>query len=48
MDKYEKVRMTFTMPENVETMLREFSEKTGLKMSTIVEKGILLFIKENE
>lgn len=48
MKKYKKIRMTFTIPENVEQILREISETTGLKMSTIIEKGILLFQKESK
>lgn len=47
MKKSRKVRMTFSFPIEIEVILRELADKTGLKMSMIVEKGINLF-KENQ
>lgn len=41
-------RVNFSIKKEIEEALRSLANKTGLKMSTIVEKGILLFKKENE
>jgi ribulose kinase len=41
MNKEKVVRMTFTLPEGVEKILRKLAAKTGLKMSKIVENGII-------
>ncbi len=38
-DKHKKI--TFTLPESTIAILIELGKKTGLKMSTIVNKGIL-------
>ena len=43
-----RVRMTFMLPETVENTLRELSEKTGLKLSKIVENGINLVDREGK
>lgn len=48
MKKSKKVRMTFIFPDSVETVLRDFAEKSGLKMSKIVERAVLNYIKTNE
>jgi len=48
MHKYKKIRMTFILPENVEQILRKLSDKTDLKLSKIVEKGILMFEEKNK
>lgn len=42
-EKVKRVRLTFMLPENVEIILRNLSESSGLKMSKIVENGILIF-----
>lgn len=42
------IRINVTLTKETEELLRSLANKTGLKMSTIVEKGILLFKKENE
>ena len=47
MKKSRKVRMTFSFPIEIEVILRELADKTGLKMSMIVEKGILI-LSNNE
>lgn len=41
-------RLNFTIKIDIEKKLRHLSNQTGLKMSTIVENGILLLIKEYE
>lgn len=46
MKKYKIVRMTFTLPENIVEILRTLAEKTGMKMSKIVERGIKHFSNE--
>lgn len=35
-----KIRMTFSVSSELEKLLREISKRTGLKMSTIVEKAV--------
>jgi len=40
-----KIRMTFSVSAELEKMLRELSQKTGLKMSTIVEMAIKMWEK---
>jgi hypothetical protein len=39
---------TFTIKKEIVQLLRQLSDKTGLKMSTIIERGILLVQKENQ
>lgn len=41
-------RTNFTLKPEIDDLLRELAAKTGLKMATIIEKGILLFEKENK
>lgn len=41
-------RTNFTLKPEIDELLRQLAAKTGLKMATIVEKGILLFEKENK
>jgi len=36
-------KLTISLSEKAEKALRELSVKTGLKLSTIIEKGIKLF-----
>lgn len=40
-----KIRSLFTLSPEIVKTLKELSQKTGLKMSTIVEQGIQL-VKE--
>ena len=39
-------RTNITLKPEIDKLLRELAEKTKLKMSTIIEEGILLFYKE--
>lgn len=42
------VRVNISLSKEAEKSLRTLSKKTGLKMSTIVEKAISLFEKEEK
>lgn len=42
------IRVNISLTKKTLLLLKELSKETGLKMSTIVEKGIILFNKENE
>lgn len=39
-------RHNFTLPQELNIKLREFSSKTGLKLNTIAQKALEKFIKE--
>ena len=39
-------RFNVTIKPEIDSLLRNLSTRTGLKMATIIEKGILLFEKE--
>lgn len=42
-------KLNITIKPQIDDILRSLADKTGLKMATIVEKGILLFNrKENQ
>ena len=41
-------RTNISMKPEINLLLRKLSKETGLKMATIIEKGILLFEKEKK
>lgn len=41
-------RLNISLPEETEKLLRLISKETGLKMSTVIDKAIKLFKKENK
>ncbi len=41
------LRINITLTKETLNILKDLSKKTGLKMSTIAERGILLFHKES-
>ena len=51
MNKESKIKvkkLNISLPVEIDIVLRELATKTGHKMSKIIEKGILLFKRENQ
>jgi predicted DNA-binding protein len=45
MSKESVKRTNISMKPEIDALLRSLSKKTGLKMATVIEKGILMFEK---
>lgn len=47
-NNYKTTRMNISLPLEIRKLLEILSQKTGHKYSKIIEKGIILFEKENK